>query len=154
MPGVGRRNVRGALFWRSTAQGDPMDWRWLLGLFLLPALALLQRLGRRDTRYRRRSHPRDASSGVSSFDHGLLLQSKKPPGGLVARMARQGIAGVVLELLQYLSWREGTLGAPAIGEDLFAQLPAVFGVYERVGRCMLAGRSCCSERLRQRRCAP
>jgi hypothetical protein len=49
MPGVGRRNVRGALFWRSTAQGDPMDWRWLLGLFLLPALALLQRLGRRDT---------------------------------------------------------------------------------------------------------
>jgi hypothetical protein len=66
---------------------------------------------------------------VSSSDHGLLVQSKKPPGGLVARMARQGIiAGVVLELLQYLSWREGSLGAPAIGEDLFAQLPAILGV--------------------------
>jgi hypothetical protein len=71
---------------------------------------------------------------VSSFDHGLLLQSKKPPGGLVARMARQGIAGVVLELLQYLSWREGSLAAPAIDEGLFAQLPAILGVYERGGR--------------------
>jgi hypothetical protein len=67
MSGVGRRNVRGALFWRPTAQGDTMDRRWLLGLFLLPALALLH-LGRRDIPYRRRSHPRDASSAVSSFD--------------------------------------------------------------------------------------
>jgi hypothetical protein len=48
-----------------------------------------------------------------------------------------GIAGVVLELLQHLSWRVGSLGAPEIDEDLFAQLPAILGVSERGGRCML-----------------
>jgi hypothetical protein len=48
-----------------------------------------------------------------------------------------GIAGVVLELLQHLSWRVGSLGAPEIDEDLFAQLPAILGVSERGGQCML-----------------
>jgi hypothetical protein len=43
MPGVGRRNVGDAVFWRPIAQGDPMNRRWLLSLFLLPALALLKR---------------------------------------------------------------------------------------------------------------
>ena len=72
-----------------------------------------------------------ASSAVSSFDHGLLLQSKKLRGELVARVARQGIAGPGTSA--YLSWREGSLGAPAIDEGLFAQLPAILGVYERGG---------------------
>jgi hypothetical protein len=58
MPGVACRNVGGAVFWRPTAQGDSMDRRWLLSLFLLPALALLKPLGRRDTPVRRRSHVR------------------------------------------------------------------------------------------------
>jgi hypothetical protein len=49
MPGVGRRNVGDVVFWRPIAQGDPMNRRWLLSLLLLPALALLKRLGRRDT---------------------------------------------------------------------------------------------------------
>jgi hypothetical protein len=64
MPGVGRRNVGDAMFWRPIAQGDPVNRRWLLSLFLLPALALLKRLGRRDTpvptpvtRGRRRAAP-------------------------------------------------------------------------------------------------
>jgi hypothetical protein len=118
-----------------------MNRRWLLSLFLLLALALLKRLGRRDPPVATpvtRARPRAAvSSAVSSFDYGLLLRSKKLPSGLVVRIAWQGIAGVVLELLQHLSWRVGSLGAPEIDEDLFAQLPAILGVSERGGQCML-----------------
>jgi hypothetical protein len=121
-----------------------MNRRWLLSLFLLLALALLKkRLGRRDPPVATpvtRARPRAAvSSAVSSFDYGLLLQSKKLPSGLVVRIAWQGIAGVVLELLQYLSWRVGSLGAPEIDEDLFAQLPAILGVSERGGPVHVAG---------------
>jgi hypothetical protein len=74
---------------------------------------------------------------VSSFDYGLLLQSKKLRGELVVRIARQGIAGVLLELPQDSARQEESVGAPAIDENLFAQLPAILGAHERSGRCML-----------------
>jgi hypothetical protein len=91
-------------------------------LFLLPAFALLKPLGceipRTDAGHTRAT----ASSVVSSFDYGLLLRFKKLPGGLGRAHRAAGHRRRVLEFLQYLSWREGSLGAPAIDEDLFAQL--------------------------------
>jgi hypothetical protein len=50
--------------------------------------------------YRRRLHAGDREQRREFLDYGLLLQSKKVCGELIARIARQGIAGVVLELLK------------------------------------------------------
>jgi hypothetical protein len=58
---------RGAVFWRSTAQGDPMNRCWFLSLFLPLGLALGKRLGRRDTPVPTPVHTRDREQRAVFF---------------------------------------------------------------------------------------